>query len=67
MTYCPLCANFLWTSVSNLTIGKYPKAKRDIDYRTLEDTLTLVQETMGLKVPTPTILVNSSTLMSCHS
>ena len=37
------------------------KAKCDIDWRAIEDTLTLGQRTMCPKVPTPTILVSSST------
>ena len=39
------------------------KAKCDIDWRALEDSLTLVYGTMGLKVPTSIILVSSSTLV----
>ena len=37
--------------------------KHDIDCRALEDSLTLAYGTMGLKVPTSTILVSSSTPM----
>ena len=43
------------------------RTKCDIDWRTLEDTFTLAQVTMGLKVPTPIILVSSSILVPCHS
>ena len=37
------------------------REKCDIDWRALENSLTLAYETMGLKVPTSTILVSSST------
>ena len=40
------------------------RVKHDIDWRTLEDTPTLAQRTMRQQVPTPTILVNSSTFMA---
>ncbi|RVW91390.1 hypothetical protein CK203_066483 [Vitis vinifera] len=40
----------------------YPK-----DWKTLKDTFTLAQETMGLEVSTPTILVTSCTLVPHYS
>ena len=43
------------------------RAKHVIDWKALEDTSTLAHRTMGLKVPTPTIPVNSSTLVPRHS
>ena len=43
------------------------RVKRDIDWKTLENTPTLTQGTMGPEIPTPTILVSSSTLVPCHN
>ena len=43
------------------------KAKHDMDWKALEDTLTLAQGTMGLNVCTLIILVSSSTLLPCSS
>ena len=37
------------------------RARRDIDWKALENTPTLAWETIGLNVSTPTILVSSST------
>ena len=39
----------------------------DIDWKTLKDTFTLAQETMGVEVSTPTILVTSCTLVPHYS
>ena len=39
------------------------KEKRDIDWKTLEDTPILAQRTIDLKVPKPTILLSSNTLV----
>ena len=41
--------------------------KCDIDQRAFENTPTLVQKTIGLKVSTPTILVTCSSSMPRHS
>ena len=42
-------------------------AKCDIDWRVLEETPTLVQRIICLKVSTPTILVTCNTSMPRHS
>ena len=43
------------------------KAKCDVDWKTLDDTLILAQGTMGLEVPTPIILVSSNTSVPYRS
>ena len=43
------------------------RARRDIDWKALEDTPTLAHETMGPEVSTPAILVSSSTSLPCRS
>ena len=43
------------------------RAKCDIDWKALENAPTFAQEAMGPKVSTPTIPINSSTLVPRHS
>ncbi|KAL6346198.1 hypothetical protein AAG906_027945 [Vitis piasezkii] len=42
------------------------RARRDIDWKALENGLTLAQEIMGPEVSTPTILVSFSTPVPRH-